>query len=210
MKLFTTALAAVLSVGIASSTFAAPIALGGSTSVVLEPGIAGVASAIGPATLVGTTATYTVILTNAGPGTQPDNPGAELTDVLPSGLALVSASASSGTAVATLGTNTVTWNGSIPSGGSVTITINATILPAAAQTSVSNQGSISFDGNGDGTNESTALTDDPAVAGSSNPTTFQALAASNAIPAVGVVGLILLGALQALLAWALLRGARAS
>ena len=47
--------------------------------------------------------TYTVVLTNAGPNTQSDNPGDELTDVLPASLTLVSASATSGTAVATIG-----------------------------------------------------------------------------------------------------------
>ncbi len=36
--------------------------------------------------------------------------------------------------VANLATNTVTWNGAIPAGGSVTITITATILPSAAGT----------------------------------------------------------------------------
>src|SRR4029077_11571164 len=66
---------------------------------------------------VGGTITYTVTLSNSGPGAQADNPGNEFTDVLPAGLALVSASATSGTAVATVGTNTVTWNGSIAAGG---------------------------------------------------------------------------------------------
>ena len=47
--------------------------------------------------------TYTIVLTNAGPGAQPDNPGDEFTDVLPAQLTLVAASATSGTAVATVG-----------------------------------------------------------------------------------------------------------
>ena len=67
---------------------------------------------------MGGTVTYTVTLTNTGPGAQGDNPGNEFTDVLPAHLALVSATATSGTAVANVGTNTVTWNGSIPAGGS--------------------------------------------------------------------------------------------
>jgi len=37
--------------------------------------------------------TYTVVLTNSGPGAQGDNPGNEFTDVLPAGLTLVSATA---------------------------------------------------------------------------------------------------------------------
>ena len=102
-------------------------------------------------------------LTNSGPGAQADNPGNEFTDVLPAALALVSATATSGTPVANIGTNTVTWNGAIPAGGTVTITITATILPTAAGTTVSNQGTISYDSDGNGTNDATAQTDDPGV-----------------------------------------------
>ena len=76
---------------------------------------------------VGGTVTYTVVLTNAGPSAQGDNPGNEFTDLLPASLALVSASATSGTAVASVVSNTVTWNGAIPAGGTVTITIVATV-----------------------------------------------------------------------------------
>ena len=47
----------------------------------------------------------------------------------------------------------------------MTITITATILPAAAGTTVSNQGTISYDSDGNGTNDATAQTDDPAVGG---------------------------------------------
>src|SRR5204863_9667826 len=101
---------------------------------------------------VGGTVTYTIILSNSGPGAQNDNPGNELVDVLPPQLALVSAIATSGTAVATTGTNTVTWNGSLAASGSVTITVTATILPSAAGTTVSNQGSFAFDTDGNGTN----------------------------------------------------------
>ena len=84
----------------------------------------------------------------------------------------MSATATSGTAVANVGTNTVTWNGSIPAGGSVTFTINATILPAAAGTTVSNQGTIAFDGDGNGTNEQSGQTDDPGKPGAADSTTF--------------------------------------
>ncbi len=111
-------------------------------------------------------------LTNSGAGVQADNPGDEFTDVLPAGLTLTGATATGGTAVANTGTNTVTWDGSIaPLGGSVTITINATVTSAAAPT-VSNQGTIAYDGDGNGTNESTASTDDPSVGGTADPTTF--------------------------------------
>ena len=96
-----------------------------------------------------------------------------VTDVLPASLSLVSATASSGTAVATVGTRTVTWDGSLANGASVTITIGATIAPStAAGTAVSNQGTVSFDADGNGTNESTSLTDDPGVPGAADATTF--------------------------------------
>src|SRR6185295_1339273 len=121
-------------------------------------------------------------------------PGNEFTDTLPATLALVSATATSGTAVANTGTNTVTWNGSIPAGGSVTITINATILPSAAGTTVSNQGTIAFDADGNGTNEATAQTDDPGTPGAANPTSFAVAAAVGpSIPTLSPLGLLLLG-----------------
>lgn len=143
---------------------------------------------------VGGTVTYTVTLTNAGPGVQADNPGNEFTDVLPAQLALVSASATSGTAVATIATNTVTWNGSIPASGSVTITVTATILPTAAGTTVSNQGTIAFDGDGNGTNEASARTDDPGVPGAADPTQFSvsALAPAAVVPALSPMAMLLL------------------
>jgi uncharacterized repeat protein (TIGR01451 family) len=122
---------------------------------------------------VGGTVTYTVTLTNNGTGAQADNPGNEFTDTLPASLALVSATATSGTAVATVGTNTVTWNGAIaPVGGTVTITITATIKPGAGGTTVSNQGTIAFDADFNGTNESSGVTDDPGTAAANDPTSF--------------------------------------
>ena len=119
----------------------------------------------------GSTVTYTVTISNTGSGATTDNPGNEFTDVLPAGLTLVSATASSGTAVATVGTNTVTWNGGIAAGGSVTVTITATVTGAVGAV-ISNQGTVSFDADLNGSNESTVQTDDPSVAGAANPTTF--------------------------------------
>jgi uncharacterized repeat protein (TIGR01451 family) len=117
--------------------------------------------------------TYTIVLTNTGTGPQPDNAGDELTDVLPASLVLVSANASSGTAVATPGTNTVTWNGALAVSATVTLTIQATVGPAVpGGTQVSNQGSIGYDSDGNGTNDALAMTDDPAVGGASDPTVF--------------------------------------
>ncbi|QBB70058.1 DUF11 domain-containing protein [Pseudolysobacter antarcticus] len=118
----------------------------------------------------GGSVTYTVVLTNNGSSTQLDNPGNEFTDVLPAALALGSVNASSGTV--TTASNTVGWNGSIAAGGSVTITILATINSGTAPGAISNQGTVAFDADGNGTNESTALTDDPGLPGTSDPTSF--------------------------------------
>ncbi len=120
---------------------------------------------------VGGTVTYTVTLTNNGTANQADNAGHEFTDILPADLTLVSATATSGTA-ATAG-NTVNWDGSLaPLGGSVTITITATVNAGAQGTTISNQGTVSFDSNNDGTNDATASTDDPGVGGATDPTVF--------------------------------------
>ncbi len=143
-----------------------------SVNVISPAAVASTKTVAGTTYSVGSTVTYTVTLNNSATTAQLDNPGAEFTDVLPSGLTLVSATATSGTAVATVGTNTVTWNGSIAASGSVTITITATVNAGTQGTTISNQGTVSFDADGNGTNESTKLTDDPAVTGAANPTSF--------------------------------------
>jgi uncharacterized repeat protein (TIGR01451 family) len=126
--------------------------------------------------LLGSDVTYTITLTNAGPASQTDNPGHELVDVLPSSLSLVSASASSGTTALEIPANTVNWDGGLPSGGSVTLTIHATIKSSAATgRPIANQATINFDADGNGTNEATALTDDPGTPGLNDPTTFVAV-----------------------------------
>jgi uncharacterized repeat protein (TIGR01451 family) len=119
---------------------------------------------------VGSTVTYTVVLSNSGASASPDNAGNELTDTLPSSLTLVSAMATTGTA--TTAGNTVNWNGAIPASGSVTITITATINAGAQGTTISNQAAFAFDADLNGTNESSGTSDDPSVGGSNDPTTF--------------------------------------
>ncbi len=125
-----------------------------------------------PSKVVGAVVTYTIVLSNSGNTATPDNAGDELTDVLPAGLTLINASASVGTALATVATRTVTWNGSVPAGGSVTITVNASINVNALGTTVSNQATFAYDADLNGTNESAGVTDDPTVAGSANATAF--------------------------------------
>jgi uncharacterized repeat protein (TIGR01451 family) len=132
--------------------------------------------------------TYTIVLNNGTPSTQGDNPGDEFVDILPAGLVLVSASATSGTPLATIATNTVTWNGTIGAGGSVTITINATIASGTSGSSIVNQGTINYDANGDGVNEATRPTDDPSAGGSADPTSF-VVGGVLEIPTLDVLGL---------------------
>jgi uncharacterized repeat protein (TIGR01451 family) len=161
----------------------------------------------------GSTVIYTVVLSNSGTGTQQDNPGNEFTDVLPAGLTLVSATATSGAAVATVGTNTVTWNGSIAAGGSVTITINATINSGVAPgTTITNQGTFNYDADGNGTNEASGVTDNPAAGGAADPTTFQVqggVTPPPPIPTLDEVGLMLLALLLAMGGAVMLRRRRA-
>lgn len=154
-------------------------------------------TASGPRT-TGSTLTYTVGITNNGSSAQGDNPGDEFVDVLPAGLTLQSATATSGTVIATTGTNTVTWNGAIAAGASVTITIQATIDAGPGQ-SVVNQGTVNFDADGNGTNESSVQTDDPAAPGGADPTGIIVLAPI-AVPAASPAALLLLLAAMLLLA----------
>jgi len=171
-----------------------------------------------PATIAGTktttgnlipggTVTYTIVLSNSGTSAQADNSGNEFIDVLPAGLTLISAAASSPTAVATIGSNTVTWNGSIAAAGSVTITINATIdANLASGTTITNQGTINFDADGNGSNEATAVTDDPATGAPGDGTGFTVLGIATAIPMLsGWMQILLLGSLMLLAAVTLRR-----
>lgn len=166
-----------------------PFNLGVDAVVVASPWSA--VKTVAGAFLPGGTVTYTVVLTNGVLSAQGDNPGDEFTDVLPPQLALVSATATSGTTLATLATNTVTWNGPLATGGTVTITIQATVnggIPGG--TTVANQGVAFYDGDGDGTNDLSTTTDDPAVAGAADPTQFVVAAAPTIeVPALDVLGL---------------------
>ena len=165
-------------------------------SLIITPAICDASTVFGSMgvegdTFVGGTVRYSVRLNNIGPVATTDNPGNEFTDVLPATLALVSATATSGTAVANLGTNTVTWNGGIPAAGSVSITIVATVLPSAAGTTVINQGTIAYDADFNGTNETTVVTNDPATPVGSDPTSFVA-AANLRVPTLSAWALLVM------------------
>jgi len=145
----------------------------------------------------GSSVTYPIVLTNSGSIGQGDNPGNELTDVLPASLTLVSAAATGGTAVANIGTNTVTWNGAIAGGGSVTVTIQAVVKYGTIGTTVSNQASVSFDSDANGTNDAARQSDDPNTAAPSDPTSFLV---AGSVPALSRTMILLLGAMLAAMA----------
>jgi hypothetical protein len=115
----------------------------------------------------------------------------------------VSATATSGTAIATVGTNTVTWNGALASGASVTISITATIGSAlAAGTTISNQAALAWDGDGDGANDVAGVSDDPDTAPAGDATSF---ATGLPVPASGPLALAALASLLALVGMIALR-----
>ena len=140
---------------------------------------------------VGDVVTYVVTLINSSTNPQLDNPGPELLDELPDALTLLAASADSGLAAVDPATNTATWDGVVPAGGMVVVTLEARIDYGADSTTISNQGTIFFDADGDGVNESSGLTDDPAAGGSDDPTTIVILDLIE-IPTLGQLGLWLL------------------
>jgi len=144
--------------------------------------------------LPSTPITKTMLLINCGPANQADDPGDEFTDTLPAGLTLTGASATSGTA-STSG-NTVTWNGAIPAGGTVTITMTANIN-APVGTVLCNQATVFYDADGDGINDSMRLSDDPDEPGPADPCCFQVV---SVIPALSLAGLAALALLLAGLA----------
>ncbi|HEX7831640.1 MAG TPA: hypothetical protein VF787_18440 [Thermoanaerobaculia bacterium] len=127
-------------------------------STTIGPGAAlsGTKSASG-GNLAGSPVTFTIVVTNNGGAPQGNNPGDELEDVLPAGLTLISASATSGTALADIPNNRVTWNGALAIGASVTITIEA-VVDAQPSAPINNSATIRYDSNGDGTNDATTTT----------------------------------------------------
>lgn len=122
---------------------------------------------------------YTIVIRNTGPATQLDNPGDEFVDVLPASWRMLSFSASNGVATydGDAATRTLRWNGQLELNQTVTISIDGTVRRNGSSTLVSNQGTINFDADGNGSNEAVTRTDDPAVGGSQDPTVFEVLSA---------------------------------
>ncbi|MBK9608127.1 MAG: DUF11 domain-containing protein, partial [Betaproteobacteria bacterium] len=102
--------------------------------------------------------------TQFGNAPAPDSAGNESSPTLPPAAGASPARDARAPRAASPGTNTVTWNGSVPAGGSVTLTIGATVN-ANATGALSNQGTVLYDADLDGSNETTAITDDPRTPG---------------------------------------------
>ncbi|WP_437592796.1 hypothetical protein [Sorangium sp. So ce1000] len=115
---------------------------------------------------------YTALISNTGGRLQPDNAGFEFVDVLPPELALEGAFADEGAVSADPTTNTVGWSGRVEPGEWVVLTIEAILLPLTDGLVVTNQGTLFFDADSDGVNESSAMTDEPLFAGAADPTVF--------------------------------------
>lgn len=149
---------------------------------------------------------YTITITNDTSVLQPDNDTPELEDALPPELVATAATASSGTVALDAAGNRITWNGSIPPDGTVTLTIEATIRSGTEGREVANRGALHFalsvdpstDALGNGaTNDGLAFTEDPRTGG---PTLFQVLNSVLAVPALDTLGLLLLALLLGLIA----------
>lgn len=144
-------------------------------------------------------AVYTITLQNPGDFDQRDNPGDELVDELAPELTVTAVQADAGIVSVDADRRTVRWNGAIAAGETVSISVSAAISLDARGTTISNQARIAFDGDGSGTNESLALSDDPAADGGENATAFVAGAPRVAdVPMLRSWALGLLGLLMAL------------
>ncbi|HXH91818.1 MAG TPA: hypothetical protein VNN25_09575, partial [Thermoanaerobaculia bacterium] len=104
--------------------------------------------------------------------------------------------------VANVGTNTVTWNGSIAAGGTVTITIQAFVKQGTIGTTISNQATVSYDSDANGTNDASRVSDDPSTAAPGDATSFQVV---GSVPALSRMMLFLLAAALAVMSLIVMR-----
>ncbi len=118
----------------------------------------------------GDTIRYEVTIWNYGCADLENNPGHEFIDALPAGItATGQITETSGTAA--LEGGDIVWDGSIPAGGSVTITYRVEIDgDLETGTQICNQGVVHWDSNGDGSNDSETRTDDPTTDAAQDPT----------------------------------------
>ena len=114
----------------------------------------------------GDTIRYTTTISNIGDADQENNPGNEFEDDIPNYSTYVpgSAIASSGTIEYLEEENKIIWNGGISAESSVALQFHVTVNNSLSDgTIISNQGTVFWDSNENGTNDATELTDDPAI-----------------------------------------------
>jgi len=133
-------------------------------------------------------------LTNQSQFKQFDNPlSHEFSQTLPTGMTLVSAEVlgGGGTLKQNLPTSSLYWNGAIESFEKVRIQIQAELGDDAATLPyLAVQGTIQFDSDGDGVNESQSLSDDPNQPGEEDPTVL--MLKGTAVPTLSPFALVLL------------------
>jgi uncharacterized repeat protein (TIGR01451 family) len=165
------------------------------TLIVPDPGLTGCCAGIDGVFVEGQTIIYTFVLWNGGPATQGDNLGHEFEDVLPPGLMLLDVTATCGNlpcGTATMSGNTATWDGALAVGENVIIWVKAKINGGTDGTTICNQGTFHFDADGDGTNESSGVTDDPFLPGAADPCCIRVSSEIPALSVAGIAALVLL------------------
>lgn len=112
----------------------------------------------------GSTIRYSITLSNTGTADQNNNPGNEFEDYIPNNATYVpgSVTATSGVIGYDSGENKIIWNGNILAESSRVLSFDVVINETGLETGaiVSNQGTVYWDSNEDGTNDATELTDD--------------------------------------------------
>lgn len=161
------------------------------TLIVPDPGVTGCCEGIEGVFVEGQMIAYTFVLWNGGPEIQNDNPGPEFENVLPPELMLLDVTASRGAATVQPA-NTARWDGVLFPGENVIIRVKAKINGGTAGTTICNQGTFYFDADGNGTNESIGLTDDPFLPGPADPCCIDIAIGIPALSSVGSVALVLL------------------
>lgn len=109
---------------------------------------------------------YTITISNTGEANQGDNSGNEFEDPVPDNTTYVndSATATSGTIEHDSNENKIIWNGGIQAESTVILKFKVKVDPYLTNgTIISNQGTIYWDSDENGTNDATELTDDPYI-----------------------------------------------
>jgi len=119
----------------------------------------------------GETITYRIKLINYCDYDQPDGSDHEFVDSVPPNTTYWSVTATSGTVDYESTTNRITWDGSIPAHGEVEIIFQVVVNDSIPDgTVISNQGTLYWDSDNDGTNEASEETDDPITTADDDPT----------------------------------------